>query len=167
MAAARTATAGGAHATPCRGGSMKRAARRRRHRATRTRSELLRRPCDQSTARRRSANPGSVPLPGEQDARSIRFLLGGWHDSEDAAGARRAGVAGTGVLPTEGGAGEALEPRLLLWVRGRRGELQMEVRAGRVAGLADEAYLGARREHRACGDGRVEIGQVAVRPALP
>ena len=71
----------------------------------------------------------------------MRLRPGRRDHGEDAAGARWAGVAGAGVLPAEGGAGEALEPRLVLRVRRRGGELQVEVRAGRVAGLADEPDL--------------------------
>src|SRR2546422_551719 len=43
------------------------------------------------------------------------------------------------VLPAKGDARERLEPRLDLRIGGRRVDLQMEVRAGGVAGRADEA----------------------------
>ena len=54
-------------------------------------------------------------------------------------GSARARLRRSRVRPAEGRAREALEPVLVLRVRGGGLELEMEVRAGRVAGLADEA----------------------------
>src|SRR5436309_4046142 len=71
-----------------------------------------------------------------------------------------------GVRPLEGSAREALEPGLVLRVRGCRLELEMEVRPGRVAGLADQTHRVAGLELGPLGHGRVEIREVAVRPRL-
>src|SRR5262249_46937694 len=43
----------------------------------------------------------AIPLPGEEDDRTIGFVLSGWDDSEDASRARSSGVARAGVLPAE------------------------------------------------------------------
>src|SRR2546429_2238664 len=60
------------------------------------------------------------------------------------------------VLPAEGAAREALEPGLILRELGRRLKLEMEVRAGGVAGRADQADLGSGREGDTVLDGRLE-----------
>src|SRR5207245_7907363 len=60
-------------------------------------------------------------------------------DRED--GCRRNGCPGLGrsvLLPAEGAAGERLEPGLVLRVGSRRLELEVKVRAARVAGVPDE-----------------------------
>src|SRR5436189_175261 len=82
---------------------------------------------------------------------------------------RVGGGAGLGrrrVLPAKSGAGEALEPRLQLRVVRRRVELEVEMRPGRVAGLADEPDRLARAQHRSLDDLRIEVREVAVRPFL-
>src|SRR5690349_2623496 len=68
------------------------------------------------------------------------------------------------VLPAEGLAGKTLEPRLVLRVAGRRLQLEVEVRPGRMAGCADEPDLGTGGERDAVLDGRIEHREVAVRP---
>jgi len=57
-----------------------------------------------------------------------------------------------------------LEPGLVLRIARCRGKLEVEVRAARVAGVADEAHRLPGRELHTCEDGRLEVGEVAVRP---
>src|SRR2546425_5436614 len=71
-----------------------------------------------------------------------------------------------GVLPAEGSAREALEPRLILRVGRRRLELEMEMRPGRVARRSDETDLRPCREGDPVHDGGIQVGEVAVRPDL-
>src|SRR5581483_9704674 len=98
---------------------------------------------------------------GEDSPRSGRRDLVRGHDE-----GRRPDARGRLVPPGEGGAGEGLEPGFLLGPGGRRLELEVEVRAGGLAGRADEPDLLARREARADHDIRVQDGEVTVRPAL-
>ncbi len=84
---------------------------------------------------------------------------------DDADGRERA-VGRFRVLPAEGRSGEPLEPGLGLRIGVGRIELQVKVRACRVAGLSDQPDRGTRRERRTRLDGRVEVRHVAVRPGL-
>ena len=71
------------------------------------------------------------------------------------------------VLPAEGCAREALEPSHLLGPHGRGLELEVEVRAARVPGGADEPDRLSRGQHRSRLDCRVDVGHVAIGPDEP
>src|SRR4051794_6105482 len=106
----------------------------------------------------------STPGASERDNAVPRLR----DDGEDPRGRRVAGQLERGrrVLPAECLAGEALEPGLVLRPAGRRLQLQMQVRAGRMAGRPDEADLCAGRERDAVDDRRRQDREVAVRPGL-
>src|SRR2546423_6599432 len=113
-----------------------------------------------------------IPLPGEQDDGTARrrrccWLVG--DDREDRAARRDRSLrvpSRRRILPAEGDVREALEPRQALRVDGLRIELEMEVRAARVAGHPDQADFLPRREPGSGHDARVERGEMAVRPGL-
>src|SRR5436190_10101120 len=106
----------------------------------------------------------STPGAGKGDDAITRLR----DDGEDPGRRLRAGQLERrrSVLPAERLAREALEPGLVLRVGRRRLELEMEVRPCGVAGRADEPDLRPRRERDAVDDGRVEDGEMAVRPRL-
>src|SRR5262245_52056229 len=78
----------------------------------------------------------------------------------------RRGCGRRRVLPAERGARERLEPGKALGVCRGTSQLKVEVRAGRVPGLADEPGGLAGGERRALDDGGLERGEMAVRPLL-
>src|SRR3954469_13468064 len=101
---------------------------------------------------------------GEPDHAACRCRAGGAavrNLSEDRA--VRDTLRSRRVLPAEGSTGEALEPRLELRVMRGGIDLKVQVRTGRVAGLADEPDRLPCAEHRTGGDLRIEIGEMAIR----
>src|SRR5918995_5337676 len=85
----------------------------------------------------------SSPTEGEAQHGIPRTRDGRGDDGEDAGGHLRTRrlERRRGVLPAERSAGETLEPGLLLRIRGRGLQLEMQVGSRRVARRADETDL--------------------------
>src|SRR5207237_8220717 len=107
----------------------------------------------------------STPGAGEGDDAVTRFR----DDREDPGCLRDTGrlERRRGVLPAERPAGKALEPGLPLRPRGRRLQLEVQVRAARMAGHADQADLRPGGERDTVGHRTGELGEGGDGSDLP